>query len=184
MKNSDLNKKILKTHVQSQLKELSSGDYNIFLHFLFCLGLIQDYWYYINLRETFYTSLNPSLETWNREVLIDRIISRVNYQVKNIDDIFTEFKREKEHSILLSYEELKAAWEAESVPAVQNPFDIKPLTAEEENTIDIIRLNFIEYFPDSKGLISKYVLDIDNEFPDSEGLISKCVLGIDIESVF
>jgi hypothetical protein len=146
-----------------QLAYLTQKRYNLLLHFLFCLGLIRDYWSYLNLRESIYTSFNPELEKWNREHLIDMIVQRVKNSTINICDIFTEFEKEEEHSIAQSYADIETAWETGLIPTSLNPFDIKPLTAKEENMIDTIRLNFVDYFPDSKGLVGKYILGIDEE---------------------
>lgn len=157
------NKKASELYMQIRLADLTSEQYNLFLHFLFCLGLIRDYWCYLNFRESFYTSLDSELEKWNRKHLVDMIVQRVNNSTINICDIFTEFEKEEEHSIAQSYADIETAWETGLIPTALNPFDIKPLTAKEENMIDTIRLNFVDYFPDSEGLVGKYILGINEE---------------------
>jgi hypothetical protein len=144
-------------YISLKLTDIENSEYNLFLHYLFCLGLISDFWHYLELLESHYASTSPRDEKWGREQLEENLKKKLK-STDDISDLFNEFHEEKA-VILESQKELYKSQDSGLIPLSIDRINSHSLTKEEIDELERIRLNFIESYSNKVGLVEKYILD-------------------------
>lgn len=143
-------------YISLKLTDIEANEYNLFLHYLFCLGLISDFWNYLELLESHYSS-SPRDEKWGREQLEENLKKKLK-STEDISGLFNEFHEEKA-VILESQKELHKSQNSGLIPLNVDRINSHSLIKEEIDELERIRLNFIESYPNKVGLVEKYILD-------------------------
>lgn len=143
-------------YISLKLIDMEASEYNLFLHYLFCLGLISDFWNYLELLESHYTS-SPRDEKWGREQLEENLKKKLK-STEDISNLFNEFHEEKA-VILESQKELHKSQNSGLIPLSVERINSHSLIKEEIDELERIRLNFIESYPNKVGLVEKYILE-------------------------